>query len=243
MNEHPTDATPPAVKAVLFDLDDTLWAIEPVLLRAENVLYEWLRRHAPRVTAQHTIATLREKRMALMRTDPVYQIDLYRLRHQALTDVFGETGADHGLVDEAMAVFSAARSTVDLFGDVEPGLQALGRDYLLGSVSNGFADLDRIGLTGHFGVSLAAHRFGRAKPDGAIFHAACEALGVRPAEAVHVGDDLVLDVLGAQQAGLRAVWMNRFDRPLAGGFAPDAICGDLHQLRQWLTALHVSPDA
>ncbi|KAF1041889.1 MAG: 5-amino-6-(5-phospho-D-ribitylamino)uracil phosphatase YigB [Herbaspirillum frisingense] len=225
-----------AVKAVLFDLDDTLWAIEPVLVRAESLLYEWLRTHAPRVTAAHTVVSLRERRMALMQTDPRYRIDLWKLRHAALTEVFAEYGEDLALVDEAMALFSEARSTVALFDDVEPALLRLKEKLTLGSVSNGFADLERIGLAEHFGVSLAAHRFGRAKPDAAIFHAACEALGVAPAAAVYVGDDPHLDVQGAQQAGLRAVWMNRFDRPLPEGIVPDAVCRDLHELHDWLEA-------
>ncbi|WDZ96791.1 HAD family hydrolase [Herbaspirillum sp. WKF16] len=225
-----------AIRAVLFDLDDTLWAIEPVLVRAEGLLYEWLRANAPRVAAAHTAATLRERRMALMQSDPLYRIDLWKLRHAALTEVFAEHGEDVARVDEAMALFSEARSTVDLFADVEPALQKLKRTLTLGSVSNGFADLERIGLAAHFGVSIAAHRFGRAKPDAAIFHAACDALGVAPAETVYVGDDLQLDVQGAQQAGLRAVWMNRFGRVLPQGIVPDAVCRDLHELADWLDA-------
>jgi putative hydrolase of the HAD superfamily len=234
MNETVTPGTAPAVKAVLFDLDDTLWAIQPVLVRAETMLFDWLRQNAPRITDKHTVATLRERRMALLETDPVFRIDLWKLRHAALTEMFIEHGEDLELVGHAMEVFTKARSTVDLFDDVEPGLQRLGQSLTLGSVSNGFADLGQIGLADHFKVSIAAHRFGRAKPDAAIFHAACDALGIAPANTVYVGDDLALDVRGAQQAGLRAVWMNRFERELEPGFAPDAICRDLHELHAWL---------
>lgn len=234
MNTPPASASRAAIKAVLFDLDDTLWAIEPVLVRAEGLLYEWLRRHAPRLAAAHTVASLRERRMALMQTDPIYRIDLWQLRHDALVAAFTEHGEDLALVGEAMALFSEARSTVALFDDVEPGLQRLKTTLTLGTVSNGFADLERIGLANHFGVSIAAHRFGRAKPDAAIFHAACAALDVAPAATVYVGDDLQLDVQGAQQAGLRAVWMNRFERPLPDGIVPDAVCRDLHELQAWL---------
>lgn len=230
----PSSPAPSSIEAVLFDLDDTLWAIEPVLVRAEGLLYDWLREHAPAVVAAHTIASLRERRMALMKTDPMYRIDLWKLRHTALSDVFREHDVDLALVDPAMAVFSEARSTVALFDDVEPALLRMKGRLTLGSVSNGFADLDRIGLAGHFGVSIAAHRFGRAKPDPAIFHAACEALQVAPAATVYVGDDPLLDVQGAQQAGLRAVWMNRFERTLPAGITPDAICRDLHELHDWL---------
>ena len=72
----PSSPAPSPIEAVLFDLDDTLWAIEPVLVRAEGLLYDWLREHAPAVVAAHTIASLRERRMALMQTDPMYRIDL-----------------------------------------------------------------------------------------------------------------------------------------------------------------------
>jgi len=232
----PSSPAPSPIEAVLFDLDDTLWAIEPVLVRAEGLLYEWLREHAPAVAAAHTIASLRERRMALMKTDPMYRIDLWKLRHTALSEVFREHDVDLALVDPAMALFSEARSTVALFDDVEPALLRMKGKLTLGSVSNGFADLERIGLAGHFGVSIAAHRFGRAKPDPAIFHAACEALEVAPAATVYVGDDPLLDVQGAQRAGLRAVWMNRFERTLPEGITPDAICRDLHELHDWLQA-------
>jgi putative hydrolase of the HAD superfamily len=237
MNAPASPASRAAVRAVLFDLDDTLWAIEPVLVRAEGLLYEWLRAHAPRVAAEHTVASLRERRLALMNSDPRYRIDLWQLRHAALTEVFLEHGEDVALVEQGMALFSEARSTVALFDDVEPALLRLKRKLTLGTVSNGFADLGRIGLDGHFGVSIAAHRFGRAKPDPAIFHAACEALGVAPAETVYVGDDLQLDVQGAQAAGLRAVWMNRFGRALPQDVVPDAVCRDLHELHDWLETL------
>jgi len=107
---------------------------------------------------------------------------------------------------------------------------------VLGTISNGFADLKHIGLADHFRTSLAAHQFGSAKPDPAIFHAACDALQLTPAETVYVGDDLTLDVLGAQQAGLQAVWMNRFNRPLPPHVKPDAICTNLYELDAWLRA-------
>jgi FMN phosphatase YigB (HAD superfamily) len=89
-------------------------------------------------------------------------------------------------------------------------------------------------MAGHFRISIAAHQFGSAKPDPAIFQAACAALDVDPAEAVYVGDDPLLDVVGAQKAGLRAVWMNRFDRELPEHVRPDASCTSLLELEHWL---------
>jgi putative hydrolase of the HAD superfamily len=229
----------PAIKALLFDLDDTLWPIVPVIVRAENLLYEWLRQHAPGVAQRFSIEALRERRMALMQTDPVYQLDLQRLRHAGLLEAFAHAGEDPALVDRAMEVFSRARNQVQPYEDVLPALDRLRQRTRLGSVTNGVADLETIGIAHYFDASIAACRFGRAKPDPAIFHVACDALGVAPQQAAYVGDDLLLDVEGAQKAGLRAVWLRRAasaPATAAQHVRPDAICGNLYEVETWLTA-------
>lgn len=225
------------IKAVLFDLDDTLWPIIPVLKQAEIKLHDWLAIHAPEVAQHFSIEMLRQRREVLMQAHPRYQIDLWSLRHATLTEAFQHVNLDLDLskVDQAMAVFSNARNAVTPFDDVAPGLAQLNQRVMVGSISNGFADLQAIGLAHHFRVSIAAHTFGRAKPDPMIFHTACEALGVAPTEAVYVGDDLTLDVDGAQKAGMRGVWMNRFERNLPEHVRPDAVCTTLHELNHWLT--------
>ena len=223
------------VAAVLFDLDDTLWPIVPVIRQAEQTLHDWLTQHVPAVTEQWSIEGLRTRRMSMLQENPRYQIDLWGLRHAGLTEAFIACNADHTMVDEAMGIFAHARNQVTLFDDVLPALERIGVRAALGSISNGSADLAAIGLAAHFRVSLAAHSFGRAKPDPAIFHAACAALAVDPAQAVYVGDDLHLDVVAAQNAGMRAVWINRFERDLPADVQPDAICTDLFALEQWLT--------
>ena len=229
------------VRAVLFDLDDTLWSIGPVLARAEATLYEWLRQHAPLVPQQFSIETLQARRKVLMAGNPRYQIDLWALRHAVLTEAFNICGEDLCKVDAAMDVFSRARSDVVLYDEVRSSLTRLGQRHLLGTISNGFADLAAIGLAHHFQVSIAAHQFGYAKPDREIFHAACELLHVKPVEAVYVGDDPTRDVEGAQRAGLRGVWLNRTDllpqRGLPPQVKPDAVVSDLLELEQWLSML------
>ena len=222
------------VKAVLFDLDDTLWPIVPVIQQAEAQMHAWLQQHVPAVADQWSIDRLRARRSALMLENPHFQIDLWSLRHAGLTEAFIACDADTALIDAAMAVFSEARNAVTPFEDVVPALARLGSQVRLGSISNGFADLHKIGLAAHFRTSLAAHSFGRAKPDPAIFHAACAALAIAPEHAVYVGDDLQLDVEAAQNAGLRAVWMNRFARTLPATVRPDAVCSNLFELERWL---------
>lgn len=224
----------PVIKAILFDLDDTLWSIKPVLARAERILYEWLADNTPNIAANHTIESLREHRMALARQDPALAVNLLALRHTALSRIFLEYGHPATLVDTPMALFSQERNNVTLFDDVLPGLDLLGKHWQLGSVTNGTTDLSNTPLPAYFKTSIASYRFGVAKPDPTIFHAACTELGLSPANIVYVGDDAVFDVMGAKQAGMSAVWMNRFDRTYAGEIMPDGQCTTLFELHNWL---------
>ena len=222
------------IRAVLFDLDDTLWPIVPVIMQAEQTLFDWLRTHAPAVAQQHSIESLRARRLALLAAEPRYHFDLIALRQFGLQEAFQASGADPVHVDTAMQVFNTARNAVTPYDDVIPSLLRLGGKVALGSISNGSADLEAIGMAAHFQISIAARDFGSAKPDPAIFHAACSALGVLPGHTVYVGDDPHLDVVGAQNAGLRAVWMNRFNRTLPAPIQADAVCTTLLELEHWL---------
>jgi putative hydrolase of the HAD superfamily len=223
-------------RAILFDLDDTLWPIGPVIARAEQLVHAWLADNVPRVAARFSIEELRAARMALLQQRPDFHLDLGALRRAGLLAAFAEVGEDAAKVEHAMQVYYQARNTVALYEDVLPALAELGALAVIGTISNGNADLETIGLAHHFQFSLSASAHGSAKPDPAIFLAACAALGVAPQEAVYVGDDILLDVQGAQRAGLRAVWLNRTGstRHLEHGVAPDAICRDMHELLDWL---------
>jgi putative hydrolase of the HAD superfamily len=227
-------------QAILFDLDDTLWPIAPVILQAEQALHAWLASHAPRVAERFTVEALRQARLELLAARPEFQVDLGALRRAGLLAAFEQAGEDGAKVELAMAEFFAARNAVTPYDDVLPGLLRLKGRVLVGSISNGNADLQTIGLSHHFKVSVAAHQLGCAKPDAAIFHAACRALGVAPGDAVYVGDDVLLDVQGAQRAGLRAVWMNRTGstRHLEHEVVPDAIVANFDELLDWLGREH-----
>jgi putative hydrolase of the HAD superfamily len=227
---------PHTLKAVLFDLDDTLWPIGPVIAQAELRWHAWLAEHAPNVAAMFSIDELRRRRMELLKARPELVVDLAHLRRVALQEAFALAGEDAAHIEGAIRHFLQARNDVTPFEDVLPGLTQLGRHLPLGVITNGNADLEAIGLQHHFQFSLAAAHFGRAKPEPDIFLAACAAMQVAPQEAVYVGDDLRLDVEGAQKAGMRAVWMNRSGSSahLEAGIAPDAICASFDELWAWL---------
>lgn len=222
------------MKALIFDLDETLWPIAPVMMAAEAKLHEWMVQEAPAVVARYSIEDLRLRRQALAATDARFGYDLWALRHTLLVQVFDELGVDVNKAERAMHVFARERSRVTMFADVMPALNHLRERFVLASISNGFANLQAIGLDQHFSVSLAAHQFGCAKPDPRIFLAMLEHLRMEPAECMYIGDDLRIDVLGAQQVGMRAAWVNRqgiaLENAPHAGIKPDLVIRDLQEL-------------
>jgi FMN hydrolase / 5-amino-6-(5-phospho-D-ribitylamino)uracil phosphatase len=227
-----------SIRALFFDLDDTLWPITPVIVQAEQVLFAWLAAHAPHVAASYSIDMMRQQRIQLMQARPELAIDLQALRYQALLDTFIRCDEDPALVTAAMQVFNQARNQVQLFDDVAHCLPHLAKLVKLGSLTNGAADLEAIGLAHHFEVSLSAHKIGKAKPDPHVFLLACEALKLHPEQVAYIGDDLRLDVEGAQKAGLTGIWLNRQHQQAPtelGHIQPDATFTNLHDLVGWLT--------
>ncbi|MGC1378074.1 MAG: HAD family hydrolase [Anaerolineales bacterium] len=73
--------------------------------------------------------------------------------------------------------------------------------------------LDTYGLMPWMDVVVISEEVGVTKPDPAIFNIALERLDCSPAQAVMLGDSWEVDVLGARQAGIRPVWFNRFGSP------------------------------
>lgn len=200
------------IRAISLDLDDTLWPIWPTIERAEQVLLQWLVQHAPATaTMCATPAALREIRTHMVQHRPDLQHDMSALRRESIRLALTRAGDDPALAEPAFEVFFEQRHRVELFPDVLPALEFLSRRYPLVSLSNGNADLQRVGLARFFCGAVSAQGFGVPKPDPRIFHAAALQAGVTPDEVLHVGDDTVLDVLGAQGAGMQAAWANRVE--------------------------------
>ena len=227
----------PKIKAIGLDLDDTLWPIWPTIERAEQQLQAWLLEHAPVSAAVFSDPLSRQRlREHAVRVRPGIGHDMSALRRESIRLALEQSGEDTALAEQAFAVFFEHRMRVDLFADVLPSLQYLARRFRLIAVSNGNADVVRVGLGAHFHASTSAHVVGFAKPDVRIFHAAAQAAGVRPDQVLHVGDDPVLDVLGGLDAGMQTVWVNRSEHVWQHEAQPHARVTDLHQLCDLLRA-------
>ncbi len=102
-----------------------------------------------------------------------------------------------------------------LFPDAEKCLAAFER---CGVISNGNSvsqrdKLGRLGPEGRFDPVLISGDIDAPKPDPRIFAEACRLAGREPAECLYVGDRPETDALGAHQAGLTGVWVNRKGKP------------------------------
>ena len=202
---------PLPIRAITLDLDDTLWPAAPVLVAAEQTLGAWLASHAPAAAAVMTADWRRATRASVQADFPDRRHDLGFLRRESLRRAMVAAGLDAGLAEPAFEVFLQARQQVSLYDDVLPTLARWASRYRLVALTNGNADIARIGLAPYFAASISAHESGFAKPDPRIFHRACQHAGVEPAQTLHIGDDLELDVLAARRAGLSALWLRRPD--------------------------------
>lgn len=204
------DLTPVnGIRTITLDLDDTLWEIHPVIRRAEQRLYAWLAEHYPRITELFEPLDIRQVRSRVAKEHAGKVHDLTFLRHTVLMEIANAAGYTDFLVDEAFAVFDEVRNDVDMFPEVRPALLALRHRCTLIAVTNGNADLDKIGIRDLFDDHINAAMAGAAKPERQIFDAAVKAGGASAAETLHVGDHPLYDVHGAKQAGLRTAWVNR----------------------------------
>jgi putative hydrolase of the HAD superfamily len=206
-----------AVRAICFDLDNTLWDIGPVLSRADRILADWLKARYPRIPERFPPAAVQEIRDALLREQPHLSHDLTWLRRETFARQAEAVGYERDMAHEAFALWHAARNRCVPFDEVIPALEQLRSNYRLATLSNGNADLDIIGIAHHFEVTLHAAALGCAKPDARAYAALAEALTLKPTEILFVGDEPQADVVGPRNAGMQTVWVNRG----AGAWPPE----------------------
>ena len=219
------------IRAVCFDLDNTLWEIGPVLERAERILADWMRTRYPRIPERFSTAEIRAARAQLMVELPHQAHDLTFLSLENLARLAQAVGYERDMAQEAFAVWHAARNLCVPCDDVLPALEKLKARYRLATLTNGNANLGTIGIAHHFEVSLHAAALGCAKPDPRTYRAIADALTLDPAEILFVGDEPHADVIGPRNAGMQTVWINRGGHEWPADLAAaDHVVADFHAL-------------
>ena len=207
------------IKAVFFDLYHTLIHYYP---RREQVLALSLDRRGIK-------AEMSELRRAIIVGDEFFYQENARNRVGRRTEteahafwleyqsvVLKEAGITPNLelLEGIVADMQQAPFERVLFDDVLPALDLLvGRGFKLGLISNVDQDisplLNKLGLSSYFAVVLTSKDVGVTKPDPRIFHEAVKRVGVETAETMYIGDQYQIDTLGALNAGLKALLLDR----------------------------------
>lgn len=213
----------PKIKVITFDLDNTLWDVERVMIKAEQHLRSWLMTEVPEVMEQYSGEALSDLRAAVLEKNPKLVHDLSKLRREVIYQAIRQCG--YGRIeagtraDAAFAEFYDARHRVEYFEGALETLAKLAENYLLGALTNGNADFRKLQLDRFFSFGISSADVGVGKPLPDMFInalARAEALAV---EAIHVGDDLIDDIQGAATVGMHTIWVNLKDQPLK----PDTI--------------------
>lgn len=202
--------------AVLLDLDNTL-VDTPAAMRVSVIAA--LEQQVGELT-EETRAAVQEQwvkdpngHFVRYETGEISFSDQRMARYAEIAVLAGTATTAEAYAEWEEAYVAGLTSSVRAFGDVEPFLDGLGNGPIavVTNVTTHIqqAKLDAAGLAERLPVVVGVDVAGAPKPDPAPFHYACAKLGVEPAMAVHIGDSLLADVLGAHRAGLRAIWLDR----------------------------------
>ena len=237
------------IKAVLFDMFDTLMLIEknhefysPSLMR----MYRYLSRNgidAPFERFNEAYISARDKIYA--KADDEFEEPHFNVR---VSETLKGLGCDYDvsspIVSEATNEFCEEFMTyVRLDKDAEAMLSELHGKYKLGIVSN-FAIpecviklLKRQGLYLLFDVIVVSAAVNKRKPSPEIFKNTLKALGISASETVFVGDTIDADIDGAKAVGMKAIYVERRMQKGSEKFPPDRVIKSLNELplilEQW----------
>lgn len=211
------------LRAVLFDLDDTLHDDTHAFTTAAQEV-------AAEVAAEHGIDALALKRAYIAEAEGFWHrltaSELKTKLSQMRASMWGNALRSVGLDDERLAERSATNYNIyrKKYFSLFPGALDLLRQLKdagmkLGLVTNGVSETHRekialLQIAEYFDAIFLADEVGMVKPDPLLFAHACTKLRTPPSESAMVGDRYERDVAGALDAGLFTVWVNVRREPL-----------------------------
>jgi len=235
------------VRAVGFDLDDTLCVYMPVAVQARRAMMErylvpqtglpieTLDQHYKR--AFHSVL----EELHTERWYPLYLREGRATRTETFRRLLRSLNLDaDGLAERISNEYAALREQMlHLHEETLEVLHALRGRYPLFVITNGPAyeqrrELQVLGLEGLFDLVAIEGEVGVGKPHAPIFEGVQRELGLPSEQILFVGNSWAHDVQGARNVGWRAAWVNREGEP-----HPDPASGvpdlrDLRPLLEWL---------
>ncbi|MCB1676427.1 MAG: HAD family hydrolase [Halioglobus sp.] len=230
-----------AISVITFDLDNTLWDVEPALLRAEQAQRDWLLRYRPGSIEAYDHEALWEFKQSVWRRHPHLLHHVSNMRIQMLYELqiaagYSQERARSG-AREAFAAFLVERHKVELYEEALGVLGELAGRYTLGALTNGNADIYKTDAAEHFDFAFLAEEIGASKPHPDMFRAAVRRAGVAPGNIIHVGDSPEHDIQGAREVGMRTIWINTQREAWPGGTPADREIDNLRQLPEAVASI------
>lgn len=200
------------LKVITFDLDNTLWDVDSVIVSAEQRMRVWLANKVPEFSTRFPQEKIVDLRNELIASHPDIRHDLSKLREEILFLAISRCGYSQETArtyaSDAFEVFFDARHEVVFFDGALDMLEALSKRYQLGALTNGNADFTKLQLDRYFSFGFSSATVGAAKPAPQMFQAALQHTRVTADESVHIGDHPVDDIQGAASVGMHTVWVN-----------------------------------
>ena len=207
-------------RALTLDLDDTLWPIWPAIERAEAALHDFLREHCPRTAESYPIAgDARAARPHRGADIPSTRTTSRAQRRLSLRARAARLRRRRGACAETPSTPSTpARNSVEFYPDALAALERLAARFPLAALTNGNADLARIGIADHFGCSSRRARSRRRQ--AAMRRSSTPPAPPRRARRTKCCTSATTrdwTWSAPPRAGLRSCWINRRDERLAAG--------------------------
>lgn len=204
------------IAALSFDLDDTLYANSQVIASAELAMQQRLAQLKPDLRHNDPQYWWQQRKLlAAQNAEIRHDVSRWRLLavEQGLV-AQGLSTCEAGEVAElALGAFLQERTNIVVTNEVKQLLATLAGRFPLVAITNGNADIQRMGIAAYFQFALRAGPDGRMKPYPDLFQHAATRLGLQTRQILHIGDHVRSDVLGALNAGCQAAWLNPANSP------------------------------
>ena len=190
------------IRGVIFDLDGTLFDRATTVERVAHSQFRAYQEEFGKVGIDHYV-------QRLINLDARGYTSKYIVFKTLLAELNVETLDVSDMVDDFYVryhqnaiVYDEALETLELLNS---------QPFKVGMITNGHTAIQQrtiqvLNLDKYFHSILISEQEGIRKPDAAIFQRAAQRIGVTPHQAVYIGDHPETDVIGAKQAGLKAIW-------------------------------------
>jgi HAD superfamily hydrolase (TIGR01509 family) len=200
------------IRLITLDLDNTLWDVDSIIIKAEQELVQWLTDHVPDSLVHYHPDNLNEIRTAVFAAHQHQAHDLSFMRTQVLFEVMQRTGLNvaeaRRMAEQAFDVFFEGRNRVVFFPGALEMLGTVSERFPIYALTNGNANIDKAGLGEFLSGAYSSADVGTKKPQPEMFYAPLKELDLQPQQAIHIGDHLVDDIQGAANVGMHSIWVN-----------------------------------